>query len=316
MGGKSRETIHWSVTCVVRGVTLPGALEGIRYLFIPNWQKLLDLAVWRDAASQVIRECHVTANSEENAHNNKCSPRTVENNQHFFSKNILRKCLFSCVFIDNRRLLYEQYLSSSFSNGFPGSHYTHACCLCPRQSLNSSIEALGSVCLYWGTQLQTEHLLSGVQKKWATMPCFSLILIYTMPCFSPILISFYSKILKTVNCTVWSGRCDLKFLKLKYKGRRFKDSFLNLISIFYQMAASPISGTILFNRISDCLLISKCIDIRPFSELSWLIGSCCYHLSPAMQVFFSLGISWGGIIMLGSYNKFNARQGNAGLYTI
>jgi hypothetical protein len=35
-----------------------------------------------------------------------------------------------------------------------------------------------------------------------------------------------------------------------------------------------------------------------------------------MQVFFSLGISWGGIIMLGSYNKFNARQGNAGLYTI
>jgi hypothetical protein len=25
-------------------------------------------------------------------------------------------------------------------------------------------------------------------------------------------------------------------------------------------------------------------------------------------VFFSLGISWGGIIMLGSYNKFNARQ--------
>jgi len=27
-----------------------------------------------------------------------------------------------------------------------------------------------------------------------------------------------------------------------------------------------------------------------------------------VQVLFSLGISWGGIIMLGSYNKFNARQ--------
>jgi SNF family Na+-dependent transporter len=37
--------------------------------------------------------------------------------------------------------------------------------------------------------------------------------------------------------------------------------------------------------------------------MSEKISSACYS-----QVFFSLGISWGGIIMLGSYNKFNARK--------
>jgi SNF family Na+-dependent transporter len=37
----------------VRGVTLPGALDGIRYLFVPDWYRLQDLAVWRAAAAQV-----------------------------------------------------------------------------------------------------------------------------------------------------------------------------------------------------------------------------------------------------------------------
>ena len=32
-----------------------------------------------------------------------------------------------------------------------------------------------------------------------------------------------------------------------------------------------------------------------------------FQISCYLQVFFSLGISWGGIIMFGSYNKFDAR---------
>ena len=32
-----------------------------------------------------------------------------------------------------------------------------------------------------------------------------------------------------------------------------------------------------------------------------------FQISCYLLVFFSLGISWGGIIMFGSYNKFDAR---------
>ena len=35
----------------IRGWTLPGAAEGIKYYVIPNWSKLLNVNVWADAAS-------------------------------------------------------------------------------------------------------------------------------------------------------------------------------------------------------------------------------------------------------------------------
>ncbi|XP_030384133.1 sodium- and chloride-dependent glycine transporter 1 [Scaptodrosophila lebanonensis] len=39
---------------LVRGVTLPGALTGIKFYMYPEWHRLLDLKVWADAAIQMF----------------------------------------------------------------------------------------------------------------------------------------------------------------------------------------------------------------------------------------------------------------------
>ncbi|TRY72568.1 hypothetical protein TCAL_10129 [Tigriopus californicus] len=39
---------------LVRGLMLEGALEGIKFFFIPDWKKLLDISVWRLAAEQMF----------------------------------------------------------------------------------------------------------------------------------------------------------------------------------------------------------------------------------------------------------------------
>eukprot|EP00795_Rhopilema_esculentum_P002742 gene2742-961_t len=38
----------------VKGLTLPGSLDGVRYYITPKWHKLLEAEVWIDAASQVF----------------------------------------------------------------------------------------------------------------------------------------------------------------------------------------------------------------------------------------------------------------------
>ena len=42
------------IALLVRGVTLPGAAVGLEYLFIPDWSKLLEFQVWRNAAEQMF----------------------------------------------------------------------------------------------------------------------------------------------------------------------------------------------------------------------------------------------------------------------
>ena len=40
-------------TFVIRGLTLPGAMEGLRFFFLPDWDKVCEPKVWINAASQV-----------------------------------------------------------------------------------------------------------------------------------------------------------------------------------------------------------------------------------------------------------------------
>merc|ERR1712012_1272801 len=42
------------IALLVRGVTLPGATIGLKKLFVPDWTKLADWGVWKDAASQMF----------------------------------------------------------------------------------------------------------------------------------------------------------------------------------------------------------------------------------------------------------------------
>ncbi|XP_078487226.1 sodium- and chloride-dependent glycine transporter 2 [Ciona intestinalis] len=39
---------------LIRGLTLDGAMDGVRYFFEPKWEKLLTAKVWKDAATQIF----------------------------------------------------------------------------------------------------------------------------------------------------------------------------------------------------------------------------------------------------------------------
>lgn len=51
------------IAFAIRGATLPGAEEGLRYFFTPNWQKVLEPQVWVNAASQVFNSVGIAFGS-------------------------------------------------------------------------------------------------------------------------------------------------------------------------------------------------------------------------------------------------------------
>ena len=42
------------IALLVRGVTLEGAIDGLYYLVLPDWNKLLEIDVWKAAANQMF----------------------------------------------------------------------------------------------------------------------------------------------------------------------------------------------------------------------------------------------------------------------
>ena len=42
------------IALLVRGVTLDGAIDGLYYLVLPDWNKLLEIDVWKAAANQMF----------------------------------------------------------------------------------------------------------------------------------------------------------------------------------------------------------------------------------------------------------------------
>eukprot|EP00092_Neocalanus_flemingeri_P033536 GFUD01036454.1.p1 GENE.GFUD01036454.1~~GFUD01036454.1.p1 ORF type:complete len:609 (+),score=101.36 GFUD01036454.1:134-1960(+) len=51
------------IAFAIRGATLPGAGEGLRFFFTPNWQKVLEPQVWVMAASQVFNSVGIAFGS-------------------------------------------------------------------------------------------------------------------------------------------------------------------------------------------------------------------------------------------------------------
>ncbi|GAB1608670.1 sodium- and chloride-dependent glycine transporter 2-like [Argonauta hians] len=49
-------TLPYVFLCIllVRGLTLPGSINGIYYFVKPNWEKVKEISVWKDAATQIL----------------------------------------------------------------------------------------------------------------------------------------------------------------------------------------------------------------------------------------------------------------------
>ncbi|XP_076063249.1 sodium- and chloride-dependent GABA transporter 3-like [Oratosquilla oratoria] len=71
---------------LVRGVTLPGASEGIRFYLEPKWEKVLDYQVWNDAGTQVFYSYAVGLGG-----------MIALGSYNKFNNNFFKQCAFLCL---------------------------------------------------------------------------------------------------------------------------------------------------------------------------------------------------------------------------
>ncbi|KAK7071321.1 Sodium- and chloride-dependent creatine transporter 1 [Halocaridina rubra] len=71
---------------LVRGVTLPGAAEGIRFYLEPNWERICDYQVWNDAGTQVFYSYAVGLGG-----------MIALGSYNKFNNNFIKQCSFLCA---------------------------------------------------------------------------------------------------------------------------------------------------------------------------------------------------------------------------
>ncbi|ROT67869.1 sodium- and chloride-dependent GABA transporter 2 [Penaeus vannamei] len=71
---------------LVRGATLPGASEGIRFYLEPKWEKVLEYQVWNDAGTQVFYSYAVALGG-----------MVALGSYNKFNNNFIKQCTFLCV---------------------------------------------------------------------------------------------------------------------------------------------------------------------------------------------------------------------------
>ncbi|CAM1329434.1 Uncharacterised protein g10017 [Pycnogonum litorale] len=89
----SGRVVHFSATfpyvilvvLFVRGITLDGAMKGIQFYIIPDWERLYDVNVWKDAAVQIFYSIGVAGGG-----------LITLSSYNYFNNNVLRDTLLVC----------------------------------------------------------------------------------------------------------------------------------------------------------------------------------------------------------------------------
>ncbi|KAB7493651.1 Sodium- and chloride-dependent GABA transporter 2 [Armadillidium nasatum] len=71
---------------LVRGATLPGAADGIRFYLEPKWEKILDYQVWNDAGTQIFYSYAVALGG-----------MIALGSYNKFNNNFIKQCAFLCL---------------------------------------------------------------------------------------------------------------------------------------------------------------------------------------------------------------------------
>ncbi|KAL4235225.1 hypothetical protein ACF0H5_006863 [Mactra antiquata] len=100
-----------------RGITLPGFDKGLEYLFVPEWSRLLDPAVWLDAATQIFYSfglafgCLIALSSYNPVRSNFVKEALIVSVSDFFTSIFTAVVVFSILGF-KATLAYEECLST------------------------------------------------------------------------------------------------------------------------------------------------------------------------------------------------------------